>query len=199
MPSAQLAEYTGDYVVFGQLSPITSNGKHLTVEAMGKSINLIPVGPATFMPKVPVAGILNIPLPGMTVRFSAVCDRHFAVLDGLPQPFPFERVPHSRIPHVWIKRTGTYRAVIDDTFDFQNIHLEVENGMLVLRLQIASKTWGINNVAARVAITPISNDEAIIVGAGDAEGGVIRAIQQGNKDALFYSGYVFSRSELRHE
>ena len=64
-----------------------------------------------------------------------------------------------------------------------------------LMLQIASKTWGINNVAARVAIIPISNDEAIIVGAGDGEGGVIRAIQQGNKDALFYSGYLFSRSE----
>lgn len=199
MPSDQLAEYTGNYVVFGQLSPITSNGKYLTVEAMGKSINLIPVGPATFVPKVPVAGILNIPLAGMSVHFTAVGDRHFAVLDGLPQPFPFERVPHSTIPPAWIKRLGTYHADADDTFDFQNVpvHLEVENGMLVLRLPIASKTWGINNVAARVAIIPISNAEAIIAGAGDGEGGVIRAIQQGNgnKDALFYSGYVFSRSD----
>ncbi len=70
-----------------------------------------------------------------------------------------------------MKRLGPHRADADDAFDFTRVPLENENGVLVVRLQVSSKLWGLDDIAARIALLPISDDEAIVFGSGNGEGG----------------------------
>jgi hypothetical protein len=44
----------------------------------------------------------------------------------------------------------------------------------------------------KLALRPISDTEAIVVGLGNGEGGVVRVIKENGQDKLFYSGYVFT-------
>jgi CubicO group peptidase (beta-lactamase class C family) len=189
-----LDRYTGNYVVFGQLTPITLHKGHLSLEALGKHIDLIPVADDKFVPRLQVLGLINIPMSALSVHFAVVDGRNFAVLDGLPEPFPFERIEPRKIPIAWVNRVGTYQAENSDrNLDFRNLSLQIENGMIVTSTTLSSKLWGIDNYTARGVLIPVSDDEAVMAGIGNGEGETVRAINDHGSMVLIYSGYRFSR------
>ncbi len=190
-----LDRYTGNYIVFGQLTPITLKDGHLSLEAIGKHIDLIPVADNKFVPRLRMLGLINIPMSILSVRFAEIEGQHFAVLDGLPEPFPFERIEPGKIPTAWANRVGTYQAENPDrNLTFQNVRLQIENGMLITTTTLSSKLWGMSNYTARSVLIPVSNDEAVMAGIGNGEGGTIKAIDNHGSTTLIYSGYSFSRN-----
>lgn len=188
-----LDRYAGNYVVFGQLTPITANKGHLSLEALGKHIDLIPVAENKFVPRLQILGLIDIPMSALSVRFVTTEGRNFAVLDGLPEPFPFERIAPHKIPLAWAKRVGTYQAENSDrNLEFHNLHVQIEDGMIVTSTTLSSKLWGIDNSTAHGVLIPISDDEAVIAGIGNGEGGTVRAVDHHGATTLIYSGYRFS-------
>lgn len=187
-----LDRYTGNYVVFGQLTPITLNNGHLSLEALGKHIDLIPITDNKFVPRLRMLGLINIPMSTLSVRFAEIEGQHFAVLDGLPEPFPFERIEPRKIPSSWTNRVGTYQAENSEpNLVFRNVHLQIEGGMMVASTTLSSK--GYDNYVTRSVLIPVSNDEAVMAGIGNGEGGTIKAVDNHGSTTLIYSGYSFSR------
>ena len=191
---AHLEQYAGNYVVLGQLTPIAINKGHLSLEVLGKQIDLLPIAASKFVPRVQLLGVIDIPFPELSVRFVTTAGRQFAVLEGLPEPFPFESIAPRNIPIAWVNRVGTYQAEnADRNLEFHKLSLQIEDGILVTSTTLSSKLWGVDNISARIALIPVSDDEAVIAGIGNGEGGTVKAIDDSGAVTLIYSGYRFSR------
>jgi len=189
-----LEEYAGNYVVFGQLTSVTVDKGHLSLEALGKRVELIPVAANLFIPRLQVLGFIGIPMSALSVRFVAIEGRYFAVLDGLPEPFPFARVEPRRIPLAWTQRIGScHLESADRNLDIRDVRLQIDGGMLVASAKLFSKVWGVDDYAFRSALTPVSDDEAVFAGLGNGEGGTVKSIDDRHgHTTLIYSGLRFS-------
>jgi hypothetical protein len=116
------------------------------------------------------------------------------VLGGLPAPFAFERIPSADIPDAWRKRVGMYQTdTTDEQFDFKQIELATESGVLAIKAVIASKNGVDPEAKVTYALQAVSDQEAVVAGIGNGEGGLVRAIDSGNNTGLFYSGFRFVR------
>jgi CubicO group peptidase (beta-lactamase class C family) len=191
-----LARYAGPYAMFyGQLGSITVDGEQLKTSLFGTNFSLQPVNTDTFMPKASVAfGLIAIPIDTLSVRFQTVQGKDVAVLSGLPAPFAFERVPSTDIPDAWRKRVGMYQTdTTDEQFDFKQAELATESGILVLKAVIASRNGVDPEAKVTYALQVVSDQEAVVAGIGNGEGGVVRAIDSSNGTELVYSGFKFAR------
>jgi hypothetical protein len=194
VPSERLNAYPGTYVVFGAMSRISRDGGRLSVDALGTRLDLVPVAGDRFVPKKSVLGLFDFPLPDMSVRFDSVEGRRFAVLEGFPAPLAFERIEKKPVPSAWRARLGRYRCENSDaTLEFHKLDLAVEDGLLVARVSASSRVLGQEQAEGPVALEAISDDEAIVIGVGNAEGSVIHATRRDGVDVLSYSGYSFTR------
>jgi len=194
VPPERLDDYVGRYVIFGTMNRISRNGARLSVDALGTKLDLVPVAGDRFVLKKSVLGLFDVSLPDVSVRFDSVEGRRFAVLEGLPAPFPFERIESKPVPQAWRARLGRYRCENSDALlEFHKMDLVIEDGVLVARVKASSRLLGQENAEGAVALEPISGDEAALIGAGNAEGGVIRATRRDGTDVLSYSGYSFTR------
>jgi CubicO group peptidase (beta-lactamase class C family) len=196
---ADLARFAGHYVMFsGQLGSIRVAGDQLKTSLGDTNFVLSPVGADTFAPKASFAfGLITIPLNDLSVRFQTVQGQDVAVLYGLPAPFAFARAPGGAIPGAWLRRLGTYRAdTSDEQFDLKRVELATEAGFLVFKAVIVPRDSADPEVSATFALTPISNDEAVVAGIGNGEGGMVRASDPGNGTELVYSGFRFVRAVI---
>ena len=201
VPEDTLAGYTGHYAMFnGQLGSITVNGDQLKTSLFDRSITLQPVSADTFRPKADVAfGLISMPLDTLSVRFQRVQEKQVAVLYGLPAPFAFERVESAEIPEVWLKRAGRYQATdtTDEQFDFTQAELAIESGILVFKAVLTPKNGVDPEAGVTVALRVVSDQEAVVAGIGNGEGGVVRAMDSKNGTQLVYSGFRFTRMDNR--
>jgi hypothetical protein len=200
MSHDDLARYAGHYAMFnGQIGSITVDGDQLKTSLFDRSFSLQPISANTFLPKANVAfGLISIPINTLTIRFQTVQGKDVAVLGGLPAPFAFERVPSANIPDAWCKRVGMYQAdTTDEQFDFKQVELATESGILVFKAVIASKNGVDPEAKVTYALLAISDHESVVAGIGNGEGGVVRATDSGNNTELFYSGFRFVRTGNR--
>jgi len=200
LPRDKLARYAGHYAMFnGQLGSITVDGDQLKTSLFDRSFTLQPVSADTFVPKASVAfGLISIPIDTLSVRFQTVQGKDVAVLDGLPAPFAFERVLLAEIPDAWRNRVGKYQTdTTDEQFDFKQAELTTESGILVFKAVLASKNGADPEARVTFALQAVSDDEAVVAGIGNGEGGVVRAMDSGNSTELVYSGFRFARTGNR--
>ena len=143
-------------------------------------------------------GLISIPIDTLSIRFITVQAKDVALLEGLPAPFAFERVPSVDIPDAWRKREGMYQTdTTDEQFDFKQAELVTESGILVFKAVIASKNGVDPETRVTYALQAISDDEAVIAGIGNGEGSVVRATDLSNGTELVYSGFRFVRIDNR--
>ncbi len=200
VPRDKLARYAGHYVMFnGQLGSITVDGDQLKTSLFDRSFTLHPISTDTFMPKASVAfGLISIPIDTLSVRFQTVQGKDVAVLEGLPAPFAFERVPRIEIPDAWHNRVGEYQTdTTDEQFDFKHAELATESGILVFKAVITSKNGADPEAKVTYALQAVSDHEAVVAGIGEGEGGMVRAIDSDNGTELVYSGFRFTRTDKR--
>lgn len=196
LPEQQLAEYGGDYVIFGNLSKITRDGNQLSVEVLDNKLDLIPVAHNRFVPQKSILGLFNIPLTGLAVDFTAIGGRHFAILRGLPGPFPFERIQPRPVLDAWRSRLGTYVTdESDNNLTFDKVELAIEHGVLVAKAKVTSQVWGVADVQSRIALAPISDNEAVLIGAEGLEGSVVTARPRNGVEGFYFSGYFFRKDD----
>lgn len=198
--AANLAEYAGDYVVFGQIVRVAARDDRLRAEVLGRRVELIPTGKDRFAPQVAllgsvdVFGLFNYAPPALSVRVVAAGARRFAVLDGMGQPQAFERIERRPIPASWRARLGSYRCVNPDgVFELTDVALSESDGVLALKAGVSSKPLDFNREQQNLALTPVSDDEAVVTGAGYDQGGTVKAGERDGRATLTYSGFSFMR------
>lgn len=101
-----------------------------------------------------------------------------------------EKVQPTPVPEAWRKRVGTYELLnADARFPLENPTVWYRDGMLGMsyRVPILAKE------TISVPLRPISDTEAVILGLGRTRGETLRAVEQGGREVLRYSGYVGRR------
>ena len=185
-----IAKRAGRYVVRGQLTDVTNGGDHLEIKLEGTDLDLIPIAPDRFVPeKRSFLGLFRFSLSPIEVEFADVAGHSVAVLRGLPAPVPCERVDPGPIPPAWRARLGTYAPedLSGERFVIRDLRVEEDAGILVARVRLSGTTPDDPATEARVALRPVSDDEAVVVGAG----ATVRALSRPTGDALRYSGFTF--------
>jgi CubicO group peptidase (beta-lactamase class C family) len=200
---ADLGEFKGDYVVFGQPVHVAPRNGGLSAEVFGRRVDLIPTARNKFTPKVQLLGSIDVlrlfdrALPAVSVRFLAAEGRRFALVEGLPETaeaYAFERIEDRPIPPAWLARLGRYHCDNPDhTIEFGDARLDVEDGLMIFATSIASKPLAQDRQDRRFALMPTSDYQAIVVGVGAGEGGTVRASDRGGRVGLTYSGLSFTR------
>lgn len=189
----------GDYVVMNDLSRFSRHGDRLSAALFGTNFDLVPVAATRFRVSKSVLGFVHIPIQGFHIEFARIGRRHFAVLRGLPSPFPFEKLAPEDIPLAWRQRLGTYIAVNPDrNMSFGKLDLDIEDGVLVARTRIASQVWGTPDAPVRIPLLPFSDRGAAVAGVGGLSGTeVLATTGTGGVEELRYSGYLFRRQSQK--
>ncbi|MHB8481487.1 MAG: serine hydrolase domain-containing protein [Nitrospiria bacterium] len=196
IPIQTLQKYAGDYMVFGGLSAISQKGERLKIKAMGSKFDLVPINHDTFIPAKTLFGLISISLMNYPLQFETVEGRDVALLKGLPAPFPFEKIPHYLVPQAWVKRLGEYRMdKREEIFEIRRMALKLEGGVLFADINLSSDLFGVKDAETKIALQPVSDDEAVVVGLGYSEGGTLRAISENGEEKLVYSGFTFYRTK----
>ena len=188
----QLDEYAGHYVVFGNMTPITRNDDHLEIALWGNQLKLIPVSNDTFVPKASAFGLISIPLLKFSIEFKTVQGKRVALLRGLPAPYAFQRVPEYTVSEAWQRRLGFYQTNMqDELFKIKKLQLQLEDQILFFSVTVQGKLADTES-KLKIALTPISDTEAIVTGLANGEGGTVRIIKNGTSENILYSGFKFS-------
>jgi CubicO group peptidase (beta-lactamase class C family) len=184
---------TGYYSALGQLMKITRKDGHLGAEWDGHDLDLLPVAPDTFVPHITFI-IFPIDLPQFPLTFSRVGDQPMAVLGGLTFPVPLESIQPVAIPEAWKAREGDYELENPDgVFTFTRIHLEEKEGFLTVDLKVSFPAFDIKDREFKVALLPLSDEEAVIPGLFYGDGGTLRVESDEKGEKVFYSGYWFRK------
>lgn len=192
--AARLDALAGNYVVMDNLSRFSRQGTQLSAGLFGTTFDLVPVSADRFLVKKSFLGFLTFPLRDLSIEFVEADQRHFAVLRGLPNPLPFERLVPRPIPAAWRKRLGTYVAMnSDNNMSFGKFELAVEDGVLVAKTRISSQVWGTHDAPARIPLIPFSDSGAAVAGTNGLAGSVVHATSCARVEGLRYSGYLFCR------
>ena len=193
-----LDRYAGNYVVFGSMTPITKNGNHLEIELWGNKLDLIPVSDDTFVPQATALGFISVPLLKYSLQFKTVQGKSLALLHGLPAPLAFQKVTASKISKAWKKRLGFYQAnTTDELFEFKKLYLEFSEGVLFFNVTIEDKLTD-SETKLKIALSPLSDIEAVVTGLANGEGGTVRVIKTGESENLYYSGFILSPIAKKH-
>lgn len=185
----------GRYVVLGELTEIQDAGDRLRASFGGAQLDLVPVASDRFVPeKRLLFGLLRYPLAPLEIQFAEVEGRALAVMRGTPAPLAFERVAPVALPASWLARLGRYAPedLSGEAFTIRNLRLEDQAGVLVARVALSGLLPGDAAIERRLALRPVSDDEAVVAGIANGEGGTVRAMREGGREVLRYSGFRFS-------
>jgi len=191
---AATAQFAGRYVVQGQLTNVADSGGHLKVQFAGTDLDLVPIAADRFMPEKRVFfGLFKFSLAPMEIEFTRVADRSVAVVRGFPMPIPCERVEPGPIPEPWRARLGAYAAedLSGERFTIRDLRVEEDLGVLVARVRVSGTMPSDPAVEVRLALRPVSDDEAVVTGLGTGEGATVRALHGPAGTLLRYSGFTF--------
>lgn len=138
-------------------------------------------------------GLLGVTLPYF-LEFKRIDGVELAQLTGLPGPYAFEKIRAVELPAGWRAALGEYECVnSQEDFTFRSVRLENDAGGLVARMVADSRAWGSRATNSAIAVRPISESEAVVVGVGNGEGDMLRLSHEDNATVLAYSGFKFVR------
>ncbi len=202
MAKEMLGRYAGTYSAFGQITKITQKGDKLSAEMAHLTMDLIPVAQDTFVPHLNFLLFFSMDFPQYPVVFSTIGDTDVAVIGGLPFPVPLEKFQSVPIPDSWKNREGDYTLEAGQDREAGGIHGPVQfkktallerDGFLSVDMRVSFETFDIRDVEYKVAILPLSDEDAVVPGLFYGDGGTLHAEEQDGQTRVFYSGYWFDK------
>ena len=188
VPQDQLEKDAGVYSALGQLMKVTAGRDRLTADFQGHQLDLLPVSQDTFVPHLTFI-IFPIDLPQFPLTFSSAGGRDVAVLGGLTFPVPLEKIQPVEIPQSWKDREGEYELQNPDgEFLFSRVSLGEKDGFLTVDMKVSFPAFDIKEQEFKVALVPLSGEDALIPGLFYGDGGTIHV---GDDGRAYYSGYCF--------
>lgn len=189
-----LDSYIGAYDTIIGLVHINGNDDSLEAGVFGRTFTLSPREDGLLGIQYRLGGIIPIKLGVLdTIGLSkhSVSGHELIVASSGEQAIPVgEQLRPLVIPEQWKNRIGTY--VLADSTSGPSIEvssLSEHNGFLVLECSFPdTPEW-----PARLALRPVSDTEAIVMGLGNRRGDTVTAIAEGGSELLRVSGQTFRR------
>lgn len=197
----ELRPWEGDYACRIGVVSFKVKWNHLQGSLKGNSFRLFPHADGTFSLRYLLLGFIPIKigaLERMRLSFAEIDGRKVVALysndmfQGLG-----EKIQPVSISDAWLNRLGTYEIMNagDDELFFKDFRLRYDSGLLQLDVTFPVA----NNIKVSLALTPVSDTEAVICGLGDYMGETIRVVtvsssSHSDEERLMISGYELKLS-----
>lgn len=191
-----LQSYEGWYATIAGPLKVTFRSGRLETEVMNKTMHLVPLADGRFGLRYKFLGLIPVSLGDLDyLRISRanVVGHDIIVSWSLDQRSFLlgEKIKAVTVPEKWLQRVGEYEVANkgEDVIVPDQPRLRYNDGILFLDYFVSS----LDKTAARFALLPISDTEAVIYGLGRGMGETIRAGTVDGKEMLDYSGYVLRK------
>ncbi|MDA8428700.1 MAG: serine hydrolase [Geobacteraceae bacterium] len=192
-----LQAYEGRYATIAGVVNVTKEPDYLRAEVMSTAFRLVPRADGLLGLRYKLLGLFPISLgqvdyDGFSV--ARVAGRDIVKVRSQGRELLLgERIKLVPLPERWLKRTGEYEIINrgDDAVLIENVRLRQDSGLLILDYAMPLFIGG----RMSVAITPLSDTEAIMYGLGRNMGETIRVEIVGGEEMLQYSGYLLKRRQ----
>jgi len=200
MPEAELKKYVGMYdSMIGTFETKVKNGKLIT-KFMGAEIILIPNEAEKVAPTLKLFGfipikfealvqkILPIPIENLYFTVHEINGRRVLALNNAGHRFlagvKLDPVP---IPDSWMRRLGRYEVTDkgDNLIYIKSVDIKFHNGFLIAEVTY----FGGKKFKDKVAIEPVSDTEAVIMGIVRGRGDTLSITKSADNEILSCSGY----------
>lgn len=189
----RLEKDAGYYSALGQLMKVTYRDGRLGAEWNGHDLDLLPIAQDTFVPHITFI-IFPIDLPQFPLTFTTVENQPMAVLGGFTFPIPLQGINTVDIPQAWKNREGDYELENPDgVFNFSRISLGEKEGFLAVDLKVSFPAFDIKDREFKIALIPLSDEDALIPGLFYGDGGTLHVVKDGEDEKVFYSGYWYKK------
>ena len=196
VPDRMLEQYSGTYTVLGQITRFIPKENRLSAQLIGHQLDLLPISQDTFIPHLVFLLLFQIDLPQFPVTFSRIGNQDVGLLGGLTYPIPLEKIQPVDIPQAWKSREGEYvQENPDGQFDFNHITLGEKDGFLQVDMKVTFAAFDIKNETFKVAILPLSEEDAMVPGLFYGDGGTLHAAEGEGGTHIYYSGYWFKKKD----
>ena len=193
----QLAEYEGQYSTVVGVMKVARSGDHLRAEAMGKSFRLVPRPQQELGIEYKWLGLFPIDLGQLgKVTFSraTMAGRDVLIARNHQQSRMVvgERIRPVPIPSAWLRRVGHYE-IMDlpaEEVSLDRLRLSVQDEFLVVTGRFTKP----KPVEFTLALKPLSDTEAVVMGLGFGSGETLEVIQQSGEEFGQFSGYRLKRT-----
>jgi hypothetical protein len=193
----ELETWEGHYACILGIASFKVKGHHLQGTLKGNSARLYPRADGTFSLRFLLLGFIPIKIStieNMRLSFAEIEGRKVVALHsyGMFQGIGEKIQPESvSIPKAWLNRLGTYEIMNagDDVLFFKDFNFRYDSGLIVLDATIPV----VNNLKVNIALSPVSDTEAVVCGLGHFLGETIRVVLIDGKEKLLISGYELRR------
>jgi CubicO group peptidase (beta-lactamase class C family) len=195
LTSKDLQAYPGKYATIMGVARVIKKSDYLQAEFMDRTFRLVPRSDGQLGLQYKLFGFIPISLGKLdNVGISRASIMGHDVLIarlGEQELLVGEKINPTTISETWRKRAGEYEIVNqgEDIVAIDKPRLSYDGGLLLVEFAIPFFSKKIS----RFALTPVSDDEAIICGLGRGMGETIKVIMIDGKEGLQYSGYQFKR------
>lgn len=194
---AQLAEYEGQYSTAFGMMKVARSGDHLRAEAMGKSFRLVPRPQQELGIEYKWLGLFPIdlgPLGKMTFSRATMDGREVLIARNPQRPRMVvgERIHPVPIPSAWLRRVGHYEIMDlrEEEANVDRLRLSVQDEFLVVTGRFTKP----KPVEFTLALKPLSDTEAVVMGLGSGTGETLEVIHQSGEEFGQFSGYRLKRT-----
>lgn len=195
LSTEELDSYEGRYATMIGVANVSKKSAGLRAEVMGTRFHLVPRPDRLLGVKYMLLGLIPISLGnldyiGITLDTVAGHDILKARMDG-QELLVGERIRQAPIPDKWLHRLGKYELANagDDTVLVEEVMLRDDNGLLLIEYSMPLFFKG----RLSLAVAPVSDTEAVILGLGSGMGETITLETFDGEEALRYSGYVYRK------
>lgn len=194
-PAEQLQSYVGDYSTIAGHLRIVLEGGQLRAETLGRTFQIVPHRDGQLRLTYRLLGWLPVGLDVLgEIGFSRRnIDGHDVLVARLREQEMLlgERILPATHLEQWRPRLGRYaiRNAGDDYTFVERIALIEADGFLFVELALSDQS----GPPARIALRPISDSEAFLLGALADGGGILRCRPPAEDNTCSFSGYTLQR------
>jgi CubicO group peptidase (beta-lactamase class C family) len=195
LTAAEVQAYAGRYDTVAGLVSVRNKSGYLEASLLDRSVRLTPRPDGLLGMSYRFLGLFPVSLGELDrvyIDREIISGRDIlkAVIDG-NEYLIGERLKPGPIPEKWRQRTGEYAIVNggDDTILLENIRLRIDGDILIVEYAMPL----FSDQTMSVALTPLSETEAVISGLGRGKGETIRVITRKKEEFLAFSGYELQK------
>lgn len=190
-----LDAYAGYYATALGFAYVARDGNKLRLEISNQSFDLMPRVGGCLGIRYRLFGIFPLELEEFVeycLSRAKVSGREILLIDSGGQKLVVgEKIAPAPISVVWSNRSGEYEIVngVGDALKTDKIRMLPRGGFLTVDVSSVLPVKG----RITVALAPVSENEAVILGLGRSAGETIRAVTVAGEEHLVYSGYLMKK------
>jgi CubicO group peptidase (beta-lactamase class C family) len=190
-----LHAFIGHYATSYGYVKVAGTGVNLHADVMGKRLHLAVRSDGKLSLQYRLFGMVPLSIPGLSgfgLSRDTIAGREVLLADaGGYATLIGEKIAPVPLSRKWLSRLGEYEILNagDAAFTPQRVTLRVEDGFLLVESRVPDLT----DEVVRMAVSPVSDSELVVLGLGRQMGETIRVESSGGEEKVYYSGYLLRK------